>query len=98
MKGAGGHPPKSPKEKVTFAEFTDIREDEVKSDGKKAEFSASLDVPTEFNGKVIILESLELEDTKTSDIKSQEEKEACPRGETEDTQETESLLSPNTPD
>ena len=24
MKGGGGHPPRSPKDKVTFAEFTDV--------------------------------------------------------------------------
>ena len=84
MKGAGGHPPRSPKDKVTFAEFTEIAEhkEEEESDIVKTEFCASLDVPVEFNGKVIILEPLE--DTKSSD-RSQEE-------------ETDRLLSHNTPD
>ena len=36
MKGGGGHPPRSPKDKVTFAEFTDVcvtKIDEVSQDG-----------------------------------------------------------------
>ena len=41
----------------------------------KTEFCASLDVPVEFNGKVIILEPLE--DTKSSD-RSQEEEAGQP--------------------
>ena len=78
MKGAGGHhPPRSPKDKVTFAEFTDVSDNpgerENSSDVKITEFSSSLDVPSEINGKVIILETLELEDTKSSP--SQEETE-----------------------
>ena len=83
MKGAGGHhPPRSPKDKVTFAEFTDVSDNpgETSSEVKITEFSSSLDVPSEINGKVIILESLE--DTKSSP--SQEE--------------TEGLLCQNTPD
>ena len=84
-KGAGGHlPPRSPKEKVTFAEFNDIADadncGDTSSDVKVTEFSSSLDVPSETNGKVIILESLE--DTKSS--QSQEEMER--------------LLCQNTPD
>lgn len=83
IKGAGGHlPPRSPKEKVTFADFNDIVDScgDTSSDIKVTEFSSSLDVPLEINGKVIILESLE--DTKSS--QSQEE--------------TERLLCQNTPD
>ena len=83
-KGAGGHhPPRSPKEKVTFAEFNDIVDGcgDSSSDIKVTEFSSCLDVPSEINGKVIILESLK--DTKSS--QSQEE-------------ETERLLCQNTPD
>ena len=83
-KGAPGHhPPRSPKEKVTFAEFNDILDNcgDTSSDIKVTEFSSCLDVPSEINGKVIILESLK--DTKSS--QSQEE-------------ETERLLCQNTPD
>ena len=77
-----GAPPRSPKDKVTFAEFNDIVDNpgEASSDIKITEFSSSLDVPSEINGKVIILESLE--DTKSS--RSQEE--------------TEGLLCQSTPD
>ena len=85
IKGTGGHhPPRSPKDKVTFAEFNDIADNtgdiSTSSDIKITEFSSSLDVPSEINGKVIILESLE--DTKSS----------------QSPEETESLLCQNTPD
>ena len=85
IKGTGGHhPPRSPKDKVTFAEFNDIADNtgdiSTSSDIKITEFSSSLDVPSEINGKVIILESLE--DTKSS----------------HSPEETESLLCQNTPD
>ena len=83
-KGAGGHlPPRSPKEKVTFAEFNDIVDTcgETSSDIKVTEYSSCLDVPSEINGKVIILESLK--DTKSSQSQGEE---------------TERLLCQNTPD
>ena len=83
-KGAGGHlPPRSPKEKVTFAEFNDIVDNcgETSSDIKVTEYSSCLDVPSEINGKVIILESLK--DTKSSQSQGEE---------------TERLLCQNTPD
>ena len=84
MKGAGGHPPRSPKDKVTFAEFTEIAEDgrEDQSDIVKTELIANLDVPIEFNGKVIILESSQ--DKKYSDKRREEE--------------TEGLLTQSSPD
>ena len=90
MKGAGGHPPRSPKDKVTFAEFTEIaqhgREDQ--SEIVKTETTANLDVPLEFNGKVIILESLQ--DKKSSDKRREEENSTS--------LETERLLTQNSPD
>ena len=78
IKGAGGHhPPRSPKDKVTFAEFNDIAHScgDTSSEVKITEFSSSLDVPSEANGKVIILEPLE--DSKSSQCQEERETLLC---------------------